>query len=71
MLKIKFIKNLEEIIIENKNYNRYCIPLCHGTRKHMLTLSKDERENFSNACNKILKYLKSLLKNQQFKGKCQ
>ena len=64
MLNIININSLDEIKFECKNYQRFCIPLFHGTRRHMLSLSKEERQSFFSACYSVLEYLKTVLNDE-------
>ena len=42
------------------------IPLYHGTRRHALTATRQERELFYNACDVIMKFAQSLVKSNGF-----
>ena len=64
MLNIININSLDEIKFECKNYQRFCIPLFHGTRRHMISLSKEERQSFFSTCYSVLEYLKTILNDE-------
>lgn len=63
MLNYSFINSLDGLKFTEKTYDKFCIPLFHGTRKHLLDMSNEERDRFYSVCKRILNYLKDLSNN--------
>lgn len=63
MLKINFVKSVEEIPFYKKSYQYFSCPLFHGTRRHMLEMSDEERAIHFQMCDKLIRYTQEIAKN--------
>lgn len=64
MINIIQIDDLRKLVFNNEpSKKKCCFPLFHGTRKYALTCSDEERKIFYDACHKVLKFSKELIKN--------
>ena len=62
MLNIKFVKSVDEIPFYGKNYDFFSCPLFHGTRKHILEMSDEERKAHFKMCDQLVRYVQSIEK---------
>ena len=63
-LNVKSVECLQDHIAISADKDCCTIPLFHGTRMHALEVNKEDRQQYYDACDKVIKFAKELWKQQ-------